>query len=238
MSILIVNAAEWGPEHASPDYPKDVADWIADGFGGDPSRFDVWRPQREEAAPQPVPEAVVIGGSACSTYDDHAWIGRLAERIRNWADRGTPMLGICFGHQMIAHALGGSVEKSPNGWEIGTCEVGLTRAGAADPLLAHLPSTLTVLQSHQDIVTQMPPGATCLAANDHTACEAMRIGDSIHSVQFHPEYTVGHIGFLLGPRRKMLEAASVDYDAVIEGLVETPESRSILARFQSIHSLD
>lgn len=232
MQILIVDAVEWGGEHENLACPVGVSDWIRQAFGGDPARFQSWRVQREENPPSKKFDGVVITGSSASAYDALPWIERLSRAILDWADHGVPILGICFGHQILAQALGGRVEKNPAGWEVGTCEVELTEAGRNDYLFKGFPNRFPVMQSHQDVVTQLPPGAECLAANAICGIQAMRVGDKIRSVQFHPEYTKEHIEFLLRPRRERLTRAGVNMDAVFAGIAPTPRNTIILSNFE------
>ena len=77
----------------------------------------------------------------------------------------SPMLGICFGHQLLAMALGGKVIRNPLGWEVGTCKVRLTHAGKHDRLFSGLPDEFSVMQSHQDMVVDFPNNAECLASS-------------------------------------------------------------------------
>jgi len=231
MSILIVNCVEWGGEHKNLDCPY-VGHWIRDAFGGDPGRFIYWDAQRDEEPPVGGFEGVIISGSAASVYDGHAWIDRLQEAIRDWAERQVPMLGICFGHQIIAHTFGGYVAKHPKGWEVGTQEVELTSEGKGDPLFSGIRGRLKVMESHQDAVLEAPAIAEVLAGNEHTGCQALRIGERIRSVQFHPEYTKERMEFLIGPRRVRLEGAGVDVDATLAGLESTPIAEQVLSNFE------
>jgi GMP synthase (glutamine-hydrolysing) len=231
MTILIVNAAEWGREHERLEYPKDVGRWFVDGIGEPGRDYAVWRVQRQTVSPVSDPEAVYIGGSAASVYDGHAWIDLLMEAVRGWREREIPMLGVCFGHQIMAEALGGRVERNPKGWELGVREVELTERGAADPLFRGLPRRFPVMQSHQDVVVELPPGAEPLAKNDVTDCQAFALGERIRTVQFHPEYTPDHLRFLLSPRRQKFSAQGIDMEEVLGGIRPTPESRTLLKRF-------
>ncbi len=231
MTILIVNAAEWGDSHACLDYPKDVGQWFIDGVGEADRDFVIWEVQKQDSPPVASPSAVYLSGSSASVYDDHPWIGRLGDAVKRWRDQDIPMLGVCFGHQIIAEALGGRVEKNPRGWEVGVEEVELTEAGLADPLFEGLPRRFPVMQSHQDIVVEIPEGAVGLAGNPHSAYQSFSLGERIRTVQFHPEYTPEHIRFLLTPRREMLSLAGVDFQAMLDGIRETPHSRTLLRRF-------
>lgn len=231
MTVLIVNSAEWGEDHARSNYPKDVGQWFVDGIGNPGHAYSIWRAQIEERPPVSDPEAVYLSGSSASVYDSDPWIARLSDAVRDWRERNVPILGVCFGHQLLAQALGGRVEKNPKGWEVGVTEVELTPEGRKDPLFESFPERFPVMQSHQDVVVTMPPGARLLARNEVSACQSFALGDRIHTVQFHPEYTPEHLRFLLVPRQEKLSASGLDMHTAMAAIRPTPESRSILKRF-------
>lgn len=131
---------------------------------------------------------VVVTGSPASVYDDEGWIPEAGGWVLGTASAGIPVLGVCFGHQLVADAWGGRVEKNPKGRETGTVEVHLTDAGRADPLFDGLPETLVVQQSHQDSVLGIPEGAVVLAGNGHSEVQAFALGETVRTVQFHPEF--------------------------------------------------
>lgn len=231
MTLLIVNSAEWGEDHAHADYPKDVGQWFVSGLGEPARESAIWRVQIQADPPVSDPTAVYLSGSSASAYEALEWIGRLSAAIRGWVERDVPILGVCFGHQMIAEALGGKVERNPKGWELGVQEVELTEEGMRDPLFRGFPPRFPVMQSHQDVVTKLPSGARALAGNAMSAHQSFALGDRIRTVQFHPEYTPEHLRFLLTPRREKLAATGVDMDATLDGIRPTPESGTILRRF-------
>lgn len=232
MRILIADAAEWGPEHLALNFPCDVGGWIRGAFRGAPAEYLFWRVQREDAPPPPdAYDAVVVGGSPASVYDGHPWIARLEDRIRDWTGRGVPLLGICFGHQAVASALGGEVRKNPKGWEVGTCFVNVTGEGKSDPLMKGLPPVVPVLQSHQDVVVKPPAGSVVLAGNGKSEYQALAIGARVRTIQFHPEFTPNRLRFMIGPRKERLSSAGVDVEAVLENLRETPETLPIMQNF-------
>ena len=127
-------------------------------------------------------DAVVITGSRSSVYWDEEWIGPLVDYVAEAHDRGLPILGVCYGHQVLAAALDGRVE-SMGEYELGYREV--TRTGD-DELLAGIPETFTAFTAHSDAVTELPPGAELLAENDY-GIHAFRRGRA-WGIQFHPEY--------------------------------------------------
>ena len=141
------------------------------------------------AAPEPDWAGVIVTGSPASTYDEEPWIIRGEDFLRRAADRSVPLYGVCFGHQLVAQAFGGRVEKCRHGWELGTVHLTLTDDGKGDPLFSDLPETFTAQMSHGDVVTELPSGATPLAQNEHSENQSFRLGDAIWGTQFHPEFT-------------------------------------------------
>lgn len=132
---------------------------------------------------------VIITGSPASTYDGEPWIARSEEFLRRAADQSVPLYGVCFGHQLLAQAFGGKVEKCRHGWELGTVTLALTEAGKDDPLFSQLPEVFAAQMSHGDVVTELPAEAQSLARNHHSEHQAFRLGEHIWGTQFHPEFT-------------------------------------------------
>ncbi|WP_330630590.1 type 1 glutamine amidotransferase [Halocatena halophila] len=126
-------------------------------------------------------DGVVISGSAASAYWDEPWIEQTREWIKTAHDRGLPILGVCFGHQLLASALGGTVE-SMDEFEIGYHEVKHTDS----ELFEGIDERFTVFVTHGDRVSELPPGATLIAENEY-GVHGFRLGDAF-GVQFHPEY--------------------------------------------------
>ena len=110
-------------------------------------------------------DAWIITGSPRSVYDEEDWMLRLEANIRDAASCKRPVLGICFGHHLIAKSCGGKVEKNPLGWELGSYSISLTEHGKYSPLFKDMEDELIVYESHQDIVTVLPDGAVELAYN-------------------------------------------------------------------------
>ena len=127
-------------------------------------------------------DGVVISGSQTSVYDDYDWIHEATEWIRRVHRAGVPVLGICWGHQFLAQALGGRVV------DMGRHEIGyeqIVRLGD-DPLFEGVPTEFTSFETHTDRVAELPSGAVTLARNDY-GIQAFRV-DHTYGVQFHPEY--------------------------------------------------
>lgn len=130
----------------------------------------------------------VITGSRYSVYDDVPWIRELETCVRRIQEAGSRLLGVCFGHQVIARALGGEVDLNPAGWDAGVRPVRLTDAGRAHPLLRGAHNPIHILEVHKDRVSRLPPGAEHLAFSERTPFEMFSIGSSVFSLQGHPEY--------------------------------------------------
>jgi GMP synthase-like glutamine amidotransferase len=154
-------------------------------------------------------EAVLITGSPFGVYDSTPWMEPLRAFIRQAASARTPMVGVCFGHQIMADALGGDVRKSEKGWGVGrhryeVVEARLWMAGAGE--------TMSLSVSHQDQVIAPPKGATTLARSAHTAHAMLAYEDfPAISLQGHPEFGDAFVAALYSARRGgSLSDAQVD----------------------------
>ncbi|MFB0517560.1 MAG: gamma-glutamyl-gamma-aminobutyrate hydrolase family protein [Candidatus Neomarinimicrobiota bacterium] len=145
-------------------------------FDGDPP------PKHSES------DAWIITGSSGSVHDEFPWLPAVKEGIVRAANDGQPILGVCFGHQLLAIAIGGKVEINPKGWEMGPAVIDLTRAGTKAPLFQGMASRIPVYQTHREVVTSLPPGAQVLAINE-MGLQAFQFGHQAFGVQFHPEFT-------------------------------------------------
>ncbi|MGM0604188.1 MAG: type 1 glutamine amidotransferase [Halobacteriota archaeon] len=127
-------------------------------------------------------DGIVVTGSRSSVYWDEPWIDPLVEYVGEAAERGVPILGVCYGHQVLAEALGGRVSGMDD-FEIGYNTVELV---TDDELFGGIDESFTVFTTHGDAVVDLPPGATLLARNEY-GVHAFRYGHC-WGVQFHPEY--------------------------------------------------
>lgn len=142
----------------------------------------------------------LVSGSVDSTYDDLPWIAPAESLLRDIVRLDVPLVGVCFGHQLLAQALGGRVEKASTGWGIGVHEYRLAREVPATAGLAP-GSPLRLIASHQDQVTELPAEATLLASSDHCPVAAYSIGPRVLAIQPHPEFSLSFAGHLIEARR-------------------------------------
>ncbi|MCR9146732.1 MAG: type 1 glutamine amidotransferase [Rhodobacteraceae bacterium] len=196
--------------HALPDLIESVGDYDAmfarmlDGHGFSQCRYDVVDGQFP-----PGPESCdgwLITGSRHGTYEDHPWIAPLEALIKEIHGAARPLVGVCFGHQIIAQALGGEVIKFPGGWSVGRTRYCIDGTDMA------------LNAWHQDQVVRPPEGATIIGHSEFCKNAAMRIGDSILTIQPHPEFTPHVVRTIIDQRGKgvvpddQLAAATADLD--------------------------
>ncbi|TCO73220.1 glutamine amidotransferase-related protein [Chromatocurvus halotolerans] len=190
----------------------------------DPSlEFRVYHVERQEY-PDDIDEvdAYLITGSKFSVYDDEPWIYRLADFVRELHARRKTMIGICFGHQMIAHALGGETRKSHRGWGVGLHRHRLHgRPDWSDDGDAQF----RILVSHQDQVERVAPGTEVLAGSDFCENAVCQIGDHILTFQGHPEFEPDYAREIMQLRRETIGEET--YQAGMDSLDEQPETERI-----------
>ncbi len=168
----------------------------------------------------------LIPGSNNAAYDDLPWIFKLQDWIREAAARKVPLVGICFGHQLIVQALGGHVERFPGGWGVGIREMEVLDAD----LFHYFPDRkMHLIVNHHDQVTRLPEGAIPIASSDFCRYEGFRIGDHILTFQGHPEFTVDY------ERHLILNHSEGEDDVVKQRALETLETMrpqgSVVAEF-------
>ena len=210
----------------------DYEDWIAAGLGVDAEVCDV---ESGETLPSPErPGLVVVTGSSALVTDRLPW----SERARAWlpaiVERGTPLLAICYGHQLLADALGGAVGPNRLGRQIGTIDVTLTDDAAADPLFEVLPPAIVVSASHRQAVLALPPGARRLAFDEADANQAYAIGERAWSVQFHPEWDHDVMRAYLEARVDVLREEGLDPDALLARVRPSDDGPALLRRFAEL----
>lgn len=174
---------------------------------------------------------VIVTGSGAMVTDRADWSERSAHWLRDAAHAKMALFGICYGHQLLAHALGGEVGNHPAGREMGTVGVELHEPAADDPLFTGLPATFAAQATHLQTVLRVPDGATVLARSVHDACHAFRWGDRAWGVQFHPEFSATHMRGYVQARKAALQSEGHCAKRIAKGVSATPHARRVLRRF-------
>ena len=173
-------------------------------------------------------DAVVMTGSPLSVTQRVPWMDRAAELLLDAEARRLGVLGVCFGHQLLAHAHGGRVVASSKAREIGSIAVDLTAAGLEDPLFRGLAPRITVQATHGDHVPELPLGATLLASNAHSPLQAVAYGKWGRGVQFHPELEPAGMRVVIQARAPTL---GTRVPSLLAGLAPSPAGSRILFNF-------
>lgn len=175
-------------------------------------------------------DAYMVTGSRAGVYEDHPWIAPLIAHLQAIRDARRPVVGICFGHQVLAQAFGGQARRSADGWVLGRLQQQLTEAG--EEIFG--PGPLQALSLHRDQVMELPPAARRLTEDSLSPNGALLYdGFPALSLQFHPEFTPAYLGALIdsfsGERLPDSQAAAAK--ATLEGPVDNDRIARGVARF-------
>jgi GMP synthase (glutamine-hydrolysing) len=212
----------------------DFEHWIAQRLGRGSGQIVVIDP-RQTALPAPEHfSAVILTGSHSMVTDREAWSEQTARWIPSVIEHNKPLLGICYGHQLVAHALGGEVGPNPRGREFGTVRINKLDAAGSDPLFADLPAGFLAHACHTQSVLQLPPGAVGLASSCLDPHQAYRLGRTTWCLQFHPEFPETAMQMYLDECAVELRAAGQDSDQLRASVRPTPCSESLLKKFAAL----
>ncbi len=183
------------PEKLTPRFAGygDMYEALLDGLGYRFRHYDVRKGELPTSADEA--DAWVITGSKNGVYDDDPWIIALKSCLRDILKSAQPVVGICFGHQILADVMGGHVAKFDGGWTIGRTKYHLENG-----------SDLQAMAWHQDQVLALPPGATRLASSDTCENAMMLVGGQVLGVQPHPEFDADIVCTVLDAYRDTLPA--------------------------------
>ena len=214
---------------------KDFEVWIGTGCGVPAHDLQVVSVFQDEALPEVRGvQGVVVSGSASMVTDRAAWSERTAEWLREAVASEVPVLGICYGHQLLAHALGGEVGYNPRGRNLGTIDVQLKPDAKRDRLFGVFGADLHVPVSHLQSVLTLPPGATLLAESARDPHHAFRYGQSAWGVQFHPEFDANILRAYVDAKRAALKDEGIDAEAISNDAIDSADGTILLRRFTDI----
>jgi len=176
--------------------------------------------------------AVVVGGSKWSVWEDVPHLKELIEVLKAARAKEIPMLGVCFGAQLLAHAFGGRVVRDEEHAEWGTFAVTTSDDSFTDLLFADAPFNFAAQCAHHDKIVALPPGAIVLASSERCPIQAFSLpGADMYGVQFHPERSKADYEKLLEMRGRDYSADQTNLEAIRASLKETPEAEAVLAKF-------
>lgn len=187
MKLLIISAGP-GMDEIRDIYGHAI-DWISSFLNDKSLDISINHIYKNENFNHSEYDAWIITGSASSVLDSNQWISTLKDKIIYAYNNSIPILGICFGHQIISSALGGKVEKNKKGWELGSFKVNFNRYGRDSLLFKNIDFNDYFYFSHEDIVLKLPQDAIELASNN-MGLQSYSINNKIYGVQFHPEFSL------------------------------------------------
>ena len=172
-------------------------------------------------------DAWLCTGSRYSAYDTMPWVGALAQFIRDLHVLKKPFVGICFGHQMLAHALGGEVAKAENGWGVGVLPMEIV---SSEPWMQPPRAEVLIQHMHQDQVQRLPPGSVVLGRSAHCEIGMFRVGETMLGIEGHPEFTPEFSEALIRARSDRIGAERSD--TALKG-VRQPNDGMLVGRWIS-----
>jgi GMP synthase (glutamine-hydrolysing) len=214
---------------------RDFETWIAAGAGLSLADVQVVRVFQGEALPEPeAMPGVIVTGSPSLVTDRELW----SENTARWLARAValqkPVLGICYGHQLLAHALGGEVRQSPRGREIGTVDVKLNSNAKNDPLFGSFADVLHLPVSHTQAIVRLPPRASVLGTSALDPHHIVRFDSCAWGVQFHPEFDANIVRAYIDASRDDMLREGLDAEAIWHSATDTADGTFVLRRFAEL----
>ncbi|MEH0835316.1 glutamine amidotransferase [Pectobacterium cacticida] len=207
-------------------------EWFSDAVQGKTQPVQVVRPDLGEPLPPfDAVAAVIITGSWSMVTDRLEWSEYTAGWLREAFHADVPLFGVCYGHQLLADALGGKVGDNPNGKEVGVQVVTTNDAAAQDPLLRDFPPQFGAYLTHQQSVLEAPEGAQVLASSQMDGCQIIRYSDKVLTVQFHPEFNANIMCACLRHNATALRQDGYDVEQMMTIPQEPVWARKILLDF-------
>lgn len=213
----------------------DFEEWIAAPLAEWRQQLAVVSPLAGEELPHIEELAgIIITGSHAMVTERHAWSERVARWLPAVVEQGVPVLGICYGHQLLAQALGGVVADNPQGREFGSRRINLLPTAADDPLLGSFSPAIGANLCHTQSVVRLPDGAVRLAWSEQDPHQAYRIGNCAWGVQFHPEFDEQATKAYIRENAGVLAGEGQDPVILEQKVVPTPAGSVVLRKFMEI----
>jgi GMP synthase (glutamine-hydrolysing) len=228
--ILIVKLGATFPELSLKI--GDFEDWIKMAIASLSCSVTILDAKACPVLPEPrLFAGIILTGSSAMVTDKEAW----SERLKSWlilcANKSIPVLGICYGHQLLADTFGGKVETRKEGVEIGTVTITRSLKSQSDDLFKDLPIAFSAHTVHWQSVTQLPAHAVLLGSSKLDRHHAYRIGNTIWGVQFHPEFSETAMSFYIQHYQDQLIQEGKDPEILHNMITPTNAAHLVLKRF-------
>jgi len=213
----------------------DFEDWVRTGLALQDETVHILDVRTSDVLPDPQGYAgVVVTGSHAMVTDHWPWSERAAEWLLTAVEQDIPLLGICYGHQLLAYALGGEVGHNPRGGQYGTVPIQLRPTAQTDKLLSALAGGMRVQVSHSQCVLRLPSRAIPLASTPTDPHAAFVASQCAWGVQFHPEFDAEISKAYIRSHASELRAEGQEPDALLNTCEDTPAGTRLLHRFMDI----
>ena len=213
----------------------DFEQWIMDGMRLSPAGCQTLLVyQNVELPAADRYSGIVITGSPAMVTEDQAWIRACEAFVCEAVALQVPLLGICFGHQLLAQALGGTVSWNPHGRQIGSVSVQLDSEAASEALFADMGSSIAAHVTHMQSVISPPDGAQILGHTPLDPHHILKFAPLAWGIQFHPEFDEAIMRGYIRERSAQINDEGLDAAKLLDEVRETPAAESVLRRFGAL----
>ncbi|KQC06627.1 MAG: hypothetical protein APR54_06950 [Candidatus Cloacimonas sp. SDB] len=220
-------------KYSSPDYDE----LIISATGLDRKHFSVYDiPDGNKVSSHVKPDGIIISGSSLMVTDKLPWKEPVCEWLQEQIADDIPILGICFGHHLLAQVLGGKIGDNPEGIELGTIDIHLNSAGKKDQLLSYFYPKFKAQVSHVQSVIELPEKCVVLASSAQEPIQAFRYGHHIWGIQFHPEFDEKLLTEIV-LRKAENPDLEINVRKTLKKIESTKASYSLLRKFAGIVKL-
>ena len=230
--LLIIKCGDSFPELVTRK--GNFEDWIIAGSGLKPAEVFTVNVEKNDSLPAPYEvTGVIITGSHAMVTEHRPW----SERTATWLARAVgkvPILGICYGHQLLGYALGGKVADNPTGREMGMVDIEFSATAAEDKLLGGFSPAITAPVSHKQSLVELPAGAVFLARSAREPHQAFRFGDNAWGLQFHPEFDAEITCSYIDYCHDLLVDEGQNPDQLKQGCHDSGTGTAILQHFREL----
>jgi GMP synthase (glutamine-hydrolysing) len=212
----------------------DFEQWFIQSLGPSRFDFDVYAVHEDQHPPADIQgiDAVVVTGSPAMVSHRHAWSERTAAWLAEFHQSQKPMLGVCYGHQLIAHALGGKVGPNPNGRAMGTRSIEILDQD--DQLLGRFSPQQSFQVTHVEVVLEPPSGAKVIACSPNDPYHGLHFGGLSWGVQFHPEFDIDIMACYIQLRASVLAGEGIAADRLMGTLQTAPAGALLMQHFANL----